>query len=80
MIGLQYQVGGDWSTYEDIYHDISMQPLSQALELTEPAYAFLNWISAKVDGGVCVANFACALVFALGLSSLARKQPNRGSP
>ena len=76
MIGLRYQVGGDWSTYEDMYHDISMQPLSEALELTDPAYAFLNWISAKVDGGVYVANFACALVFALGLSSLARKQPN----
>ncbi|WP_353449410.1 EpsG family protein [Sphingomonas aurantiaca] len=76
MVGLRYQVGGDWATYETMYNDIALQPLIDALRFTDPAYALLNWISAKVDGGVYVANFACALVFALGLSSLARKQPN----
>ncbi|MGU3392445.1 EpsG family protein [Sphingomonas sp. M1A8_2b] len=76
MVGLRYQVGGDWVTYEDMYRDISMQSLAEACRLTEPAYAFLNWISAKVDGGVYVANLACATVFILGLSSLVRRQPN----
>lgn len=76
MVGFRYRVGGDWDTYEVMYSDIAMQPLAESLKFTEPAYAFLNWISAKVDGGVYVANLACATVFLLGLSSLARKQPN----
>ncbi len=76
MVGLRYRVGGDWFTYEDMYRDIAVQPLAEALRYTEPAYAFLNWVSAKADGEIYVANLACAIVFLLGLSSLARKQPN----
>ncbi len=76
MVGFRYQVGGDWVTYEEMYRDISMQSLQEATRFTEPGYAFLNWISAKFDGGVYVANLACAIIFVLGLSSLARKQPN----
>lgn len=76
MVGLRYRVGGDWFTYEDMYSDIALQPLTEALRYTEPAYAFLNWVSAKVDGEIYVANLACAIVFLLGLSSLARKQLN----
>ncbi len=76
MVGFRYQVGGDWVTYEDMYRDISMQSLQEAIRFTEPGYAVLNWISAKFDGGVYVGNVACAIVFVLGLSSLARKQPN----
>lgn len=75
MVGLRYQVGGDWSTYEEMYGDIAMQPLAVSMKLTEPAYAFLNWISAKFDGGVYVANMGCSIIFMLGLSALVRKQP-----
>lgn len=76
MVGLRYRVGGDWVTYEEMYQDIALQPLAASFGLTEPAYAFLNWISAKFDGGVYVGNLGCAIVFMLGLSSLVRRQPN----
>jgi hypothetical protein len=75
MVGLRYRVGGDWVTYEQMYGDIAMQPLAVSMQFTEPAYAFLNWISAKVDGGVYIPNLGCAIVFMLGLSALVRKQP-----
>jgi hypothetical protein len=75
MVGLRYRVGGDWFTYESMYADIALQPLAESTKLTEPAYAFLNWASAKFDGGVPVVNLCCALVFMLGLSALVRKQP-----
>lgn len=75
MVGLRYRVGGDWFTYEDMYADIALQPLLAAATLTEPAYALLNWASAKVGGDVYMVNFFCALVFMLGLSALVRKQP-----
>lgn len=76
MVGLRYRVGGDWATYEELYSDIALQPLSTAVTLAEPAYGLLNWLSAKVDGGVYLVNLACAAVFLLGLSTLLRKQPN----
>lgn len=75
MIGLRFHVGGDWSTYEDMYNDIALQPLIEAVRFTDPAYALLNWISAKVDGGVYIPNLVCAVVFMLGLSTLVRRQP-----
>lgn len=75
MVGLRYQVGGDWYTYEDMYSDIAMQPLVAATKLTEPAYAYLNWASAQFDGGIYPVNMGCAIVFMLGLSALVRKQP-----
>ena len=74
MVGFRYEVGGDWITYQDMYADISMQSLATATRFTEPAYAFLNWVSAKVDGGVYIPNLGCALVFMLGLSALVRRQ------
>jgi hypothetical protein len=74
MVGLRHRVGGDWSTYETMYDDISLQSLSGSLKIAEPAYAFLNWMSAKVDGGVYLVNLACAIVFLTGLSTLIRKQ------
>lgn len=76
MVGLRYKVGGDWATYEDMYHDIYMQSLPDSFQFSEPGYAFLNWFSAQFDGGVYVANLACGIVFMLGLSSLVRRQPN----
>lgn len=76
MVGLRYRVGGDWTTYEEMYSDIALQPLSTAVTLAEPAYAVLNWLSAKADGGIYLVNLACAAVFLLGLSTLLRKQPN----
>lgn len=76
MVGLRYRVGGDWATYEEMYSDIALQPLSSALTLAEPAYAVLNWLSAKADGGIYLVNLACAAVFLAGLSTLLRRQPN----
>lgn len=70
MIGLRFHVGGDWSTYEDMYSDIALQPLGEAVRFTDP-YA-LNWLPAKVDGGVYIPNLVCRRVHA---GALVRRQP-----
>ena len=75
MVGLRYEVGGDWFTYREIYNNIALQSLGGAFKLSEPAYVLLNWLSAKVDLGVYIPNLGCAVVFMLGLSTLVRKQP-----
>lgn len=76
LIGLRYEVGGDYESYLSMYKQMYFQPLSYAITATEPAYGFLNWVSIQFDGGTWPVNLACGTVFILGLSSLARQQKN----
>lgn len=76
MIGLRYNVGGDWFTYLNMYEIIAFQTLGPALTTSDPGYAFLNWISAGADWGIWFPNLGCAILFMAGLTRLAWRQPN----
>lgn len=76
FVGLRNQVGGDWLPYLDIYDNIYFQPLDEALGLSDPGYAFLNWLAAQLDWGVWFPNLVCAIIFTAGLTRLASFQPN----
>lgn len=76
MIGLRFEVGGDWIPYYAIYDQISFQPLLDSLRLSDPAYALLNWISGQFDWGIWLPNTACGLLFMTGVAKLANRQPN----
>ena len=41
----------------------------------DPGYLFLNWISAKLNGGIAGANLLCGFIFSLGLSIFCRNLP-----
>lgn len=47
MIGLRFEVGGDWGAYIRIYESIFFLPLGSALSITDPGYAVLNWLAAQ---------------------------------
>lgn len=76
MIGLRFEVGGDWLPYNGIYEQISLQPLWEALSLSDPAYALFNWISGRLEWGIWLPNIVCGSVFMAGLAKLANRQPN----
>jgi hypothetical protein len=76
MIGLRYEVGGDWSNYIDIYADFKYQELGHAIRMQDPGYALLNWAGAKLDVGIWFINSVCAAIFCWGLLKFARAQPN----
>jgi hypothetical protein len=76
MIGLRYEVGGDWSNYIVIYENIAFQPLGPALKLSDPGYAFLNWFSAQMNWGLWFVDLICGILFMAGLARLALRQPN----
>lgn len=76
MVGLRFDVGGDWLTYINIYQQISFQSLWDGLKLSDPAYALFNWISAQFDWGMWLPNLVCAAVFMAGIARLANRQPN----
>lgn len=75
MIGLRYRVGGDWEPYLHIYDSIYFQPLISALGLTDPGYAFFNWLAARLDTGIWLPNMVCAILFMAGVGRLASRQP-----
>lgn len=76
MVGLRYEVGGDWETYLQMYDLMYFQPLSFNLKITDPAYGFLNWVSARFNGGLWPINLVCGSVLIAGLSALAKRQVN----
>jgi hypothetical protein len=76
MIGLRYQVGGDWGAYEEIYFYISYMDLVPALRSGDPGYAALNWLADEVGAGMWLVNLICGLIFTWGLIRFARRMPN----
>ena len=75
MIGLRYQVGGDWNAYYLIYANIYFQPFFTALDFSDPGYAALNWLGAQVNTGMWFPNLVCAILFMGGVGRLAARQP-----
>jgi hypothetical protein len=76
MIGLRYQVGGDWLNYVDILNGIGYRELTDVLRLSDPAYATLNWISDRIGFGIWFVNLVCGAIFTWGLTRFAREQTN----
>ncbi|WP_235524093.1 EpsG family protein [Sphingomonas sp. Leaf33] len=76
MIGLRYEVGGDWVNYLEFYDAVLFQPLSYALTQTDPAYGLLNWASARLNFGLWFVDLGCAIFFMIGVARLSSRQPN----
>lgn len=76
MIGLRFKVGGDWLQYDQMLDAIQNKPLARALTMTEPGYAFLNWLAGRFGADIWFVNTACAIIFTTGLVSLCRWQSN----
>lgn len=76
MIGLRFQVGGDWSNYLRIFQETRFLDLGEALQTQDPGYAFLNWTAQQFGVGIWFVNLACAIFFTWGLTSFARRQSN----
>ncbi len=74
LIGaLRFEVGGDWEPYLETFEDISTSSLGYALTRTDPAYGLLNWVSARVDGGIYLVNGICCWILGYGLISAATR-------
>jgi hypothetical protein len=76
MVGLRYEVGADWQTYEFIFALAGRVGLERALELGDPGYQLLNWSVALLGGEVVWVNLVSAVLFTWGLFRLARLQPD----
>lgn len=75
LVGLRYQVGADWETYEFYFRWASYASLGRVLQLSDPAYQFLNWSVQQLGGGMWWVNLLCGLIFSWGLWRFVRLQP-----
>ena len=75
LIGLRFQVGGDWSNYESHYRNALGVPLKELLTRRDPGYYFLIWLSAQVGGGIILVNIVFGALFSYGLVAFCRNQP-----
>lgn len=75
MVGLRYEVGGDWLTYSKQLLAVKDLSFSDALTISDPAYASLNWLGVQLGGGVYFVNTMCAIIFAWGLIIFCRSLP-----
>jgi len=84
VIGLRYEVGGDWEVYESInllYRSVEGLPffdLFQSKYLSQEfGYIFLNWIGFNLGYGITTTNTLVAIIFVLGLFKFANYTQNR---
>ena len=83
MIGMRYEVGGDWANYEEILQSTSYLSFFEAIgwsgdyvSIQEPGYSLINWLSAWMGFPIWFVNTACGLIFCWGLVKFAKRQPN----
>ncbi len=75
LIGFRYQVGGDWGNYVFLVKSVEGRELSEALEIGDPGYQLLNWISAELAWGIYGVNLIAGMLFASGLTVFCRSLP-----
>lgn len=76
MVGLRYEVGGDWGNYVGIYEDLRYASFGSTLSNSDPGYTFVNWLAHRFGFGMWFVNLACAAIFTWGLVKFAQRQPN----
>jgi hypothetical protein len=76
LVGLRFDVGGDWINYIDIMQEIGRLEFWRGVWLQDPGYGALNWLAVRCGLGIWAVNTVCALIFTWGLVKFARRQPN----
>ena len=76
MVGLRYQVGGDWGSYMRLFSFFDYADFSQIFSGGDPAYEALNWLGKQFGAGIWFVNLVCAALFSWGLYRFARTQPS----
>lgn len=75
IIGLRFEVGGDWYTYLDHYQATLGESFVDAIVTSDPGYAILNWLSASLGMGIYAVNLVCGAAVMTGIYYFCRRQP-----
>lgn len=75
LMGFRHEVGGDWLNYLPHFEHTQTLTLAEAAQMSDPGYYVLNWLVARMGGGIYGVNFACAVMLVWGTVIFARHQP-----
>ena len=75
LIGLRFEVGGDWGNYMRHYDSVvGISLLEASKNMKDPLHQWLNWLMARWDFGVYGVNMVYGAVFMIGLVKFSRDQ------
>ena len=75
MVGFRLEIGNDWFAYVRSFEQMSRTGLDHIVTLRDPGYKLLDWAVAAVDGPYWLVTLIGAAIFARGLYSFSRTQP-----
>lgn len=75
MIGLRFEVGGDWGTYLLYTEMIEAMSFRESIELNDVGYMAINWVSVQLGFGIAGVNLVCGSLMAYGILRFCRQQP-----
>lgn len=75
MIGLRYEVGGDWGTYSYHFQRVGYMSFGDVLVMSDPGYYLVNWLGNALGAKVWAVNLFCGGIFAWGLIAFSRTLP-----
>jgi hypothetical protein len=75
LIGLRYQVGGDWKNYLKGLDVESAIQWNDLFFQRDPGFTLVSWFSLALGASIYGVNLICAAIFTGGLISLSRTQP-----
>lgn len=75
FVGLRFNVGGDWVTYDRIFLEVNRLDLFEALAAFDSLYSLINWVVGNLGGDIWHVNLICAAVFTYGLCRLCMTFP-----
>jgi len=76
VIGLRYQVGGDWGSYLIYLERASRMTLTEVLASDDPGYYLVSYWSNALVGSVWLVNVVAGAMFAAGLIRFIRTLPD----
>ncbi|KLJ00735.1 EpsG family protein [Luteimonas sp. FCS-9] len=75
MIGLRYEVGGDWGSYLQHFHMADALPFTQAVRLGDPGHFLVNWVVGRLGGDIYWVNLLYGSLMMWGTVVFCRRQP-----
>lgn len=74
VIGLRYEIGGDWFTYEMIVAYTGYEDFVDAVTGGDPAFSLVAWVMSRLGYEVWGPNLVCGTILVAGLIHFCRRQ------
>lgn len=76
IVGLRFQIGGDWSNYLTIYKALLGNSIEVYLTATDPGYGFLNYLAHSLNYEIWFVNLICSIAFFIALDYFCKYTEN----